>query len=154
MDPNLTQGHDYILFIALAAFAIRMAEAYLCGIVQFFKNKELTASGFFATNTMWLVVVFACAILGWSVPVFSMLVAPLLLLQALIHLIHTIKHHQWMPGLLSAVLLYIPIGVALYVEANRDGVLTWMTGILGVVWALLLTILPWFGLHHHHRKKK
>lgn len=156
MEQDLSLGHDYLLWIALAAVAIRMAEAYLGDIVGFFKHRDLTVGGFAVTNVMWLVVVLSCAMVGWTAPIFSMLVPAFLLLSTLMHVIKTIKHHKWMPGLIGAIVLYIPIGVAIYIMADKDGVLTWASGLLGLLWAILVTFFPWCCMCccGKHSKKK
>jgi hypothetical protein len=150
-------GHDYILWIAFAAVGVHLAEAHLCGILDYYKKKDLTAGAFAVKKVMWLVVVLACAMVGWAHPVFSMLVPALLILGTIKCIVGSIKHHMWMPGLLSAIVLYIPIGVALYVMGSRDGVLTYMSGFLGLLWAVLLILFPWLCCccchRSHHRKK-
>ena len=93
-------------------------------------------------NGAFLVLCVLGAIVGTTVPVFSLSVAVLIGLNGLIHLISTLKTRQYVPGLISGLLLYMPIAVYLYHGFIVSGQLTLLQGILSGVLALLYQAVP------------
>jgi hypothetical protein len=145
---NITMGgsHSYILWIAVFAFAAHMVEAYFTDFIGWLKKtmhfKDVTPTHFFTVQAFGLVTGFATAMVGWNAPSFSLLFPAALILAGLVHIVMSLVHRKMMPGLLTAVVLFIPIGIAAFVLANWDGALSWRAGALSVLWAVLIMALP------------
>lgn len=71
----------------------------------------ITPGFHFAVNAAFLLLVLAAALVGERNLVFSLSVAGLLLVNAMMHLGGTIIGGGYMPGLITAIVLYIPLSV-------------------------------------------
>jgi hypothetical protein len=138
-------GHEYILWMGLFAFGAHMVEAFFMDFVTWAKKTlhvNVTAAHFFTVQGFGLMTAIATAMVGWDAPSFSLLFPAALILAALVHIVLSMKCGCIMPGLLTAVVLFLPIGIAAYMGASWDGVLTTRTGLLSGLWAILLMAFP------------
>ena len=111
------------LLILLFAI-IHVAEEYFFGwlswVAQFAKG--ITLPQFIFWNAAFLLLclfgVFA------SSPIFKLSLASLLLCNVLVHLVPTVFRRQYSPGLVSAILLYLPLGFFSYFSAVRHTLAT------------------------------
>lgn len=62
-----------------------------------------------AINTAFVLLVLTGALVGERNLVFSLSVAGLLFFNAILHLVGTVRGGRYMPGLITAVALYIPL---------------------------------------------
>ncbi|MFZ5645938.1 MAG: HXXEE domain-containing protein [Bacillota bacterium] len=64
------------------------------------------------------------ALVRWEYPVFSLANASLVVINGILfHLLPTLKTRVYSPGLVTGIVLYIPAGTWLYIEAFKEGIL-------------------------------
>jgi hypothetical protein len=101
--------------------------------------KGVTLSQFIFWNTLFLLL----CILGVfsSSPTFKLSLASLMLFNVLVHLVPTMVRRQYSPGLVSALLLYIPLGIYSYFSAINNSLASSNQIIvsvpLGAIWMLI-----------------
>jgi Protein of unknown function with HXXEE motif len=89
---------------------------------------------FWPTNGFLIVIGISVAAVGWRAPGFALALPAALLINAVFfHLLPSITARRPNPGLFTAVVLYLPIGVWAYVAAGDEGVLDAGTVALSVV---------------------
>jgi hypothetical protein len=83
---------------------------------------------FYVTNALVIVLGVAAAEVGWKLPGFSLAFPALMIINAvLFHILPFILAKKYSPGLMTAVLLFLPLGVWLFYAADKDGVLSMKT---------------------------
>ncbi|MGI8486705.1 MAG: HXXEE domain-containing protein [Thermomicrobiales bacterium] len=125
-------NHDWILWVLTIATGIHVMEEHGMGW-QGWAVKTMglrigvhpTWSDFWATNLALIVVAIACASVAWRAPWFALSFPALCVINAVFfHVLPTVAARRPNPGVFSAVLLYIPISIWIYAEAERDGMLS------------------------------
>jgi hypothetical protein len=129
------------LLIVLCA-AIHVAEEYFCGwlawTAQFVRG--VTRTHFVVGNALFLALCVAGVVL--PDPAFRLSLAALLLWNALVHLVPTVVRREYSPGVVSALLLYVPLGVHAYAGALHGSMATSRQVIASVPMGLLWMIVP------------
>jgi hypothetical protein len=141
---------NWIFWAMPGAAVIHVIEEFFYpgGFIDVMRRMNPKLAGFVTTpfaiiiNGAFLVLCVLGAIVGTAVPVFSLSVAALIGLNGLIHLIGTLKTRRYVPGLISGILLYVPIAVYLYREFILSGQFTLLQGILSGVFGLLYQAVP------------
>jgi hypothetical protein len=134
-------SHDWVLWILVTASALHVLEEHGLGwqgwAAQTFGPRIGVVpswTDFWATNGVLIVFGVSAAAVGWRAPAFALAFPALALVNALFfHVAPSIQAHRPNPGLFSAVLLYLPIGVWSYVAASDDGELSAATLVVSVV---------------------
>ena len=87
---------------------------------------DLEWSYFYVTNVVVLFIGLACAEVGWAHPTFSLIFPALMLVNALIfHILPYIRsNRKFSPGMLTAMFLFLPIGIKCFTVAIAIGVFT------------------------------
>jgi Protein of unknown function with HXXEE motif len=124
-------NHDWVLWILLTASAIHVVEERGLGWQGWAARVLAPRIGiapswpdFWATNGLLIVFGVSAAAVGWRAPAFAMAFPALALVNAVFfHVVPSVQARRPNPGLFTAVLLYLPIGIWSYVEASNDGVL-------------------------------
>jgi len=124
-------GHDWVLWVLLAASAFHVVEerglgwqGWAAGVLGRRIGITPTWLDFWATNGLLIVFGVSAAAVGWRAPAFALAFPAAVLVNAVFfHLLPTLQARRPNPGLFSALLLYLPIGVWAYVAAAEDGVL-------------------------------
>jgi hypothetical protein len=135
--------HEYILWILPAAFAAHVLEEYMLGFVQFAQYMaapygiSLLLQDLFIVNIVVLIWGLCAAAIGWRLPVFSLTFPAMIFLNALLHLSSSIILGRLTPGVITGVLLYLPLSIWTYICARRDNVLKKYR----IYWIFALTIL-------------
>jgi hypothetical protein len=93
-------------------------------------------------NGLFLLVCFAGAIVGDKSLAFSLSVASLLLFNALMHIIGTIRMKRYVPGAVSSVLLYLPLSFYAYYLFANSGRLSLLDGIVSILLGALYQAVP------------
>jgi hypothetical protein len=134
-------SHEWVLWILTTAAAFHVVEERGLGW-QGWAAQTLgprlgvipSWSDFWATNGLLIVFGISAAAVGWRAPAFALAFPALSLINAVFfHLLPSIHARRPNPGLLTAMLLYLPIGVWAYLAANSDGALDLATVILSVI---------------------
>jgi len=139
---------DYIFWVALAAYALHILEEYNYDWKTWAaKIMKIDADWgtFHITNAMMLVVGIACAQVGWSHPTFSLIFPALMVVNALFfHVLPYIRSkRKFSPGLLTAILLFLPIGLGSFNIAMNLGV-TPKSIVLATLCGAFLAAFPFF----------
>ena len=89
-------------------------------------------------NGLQLVLCIVAVVVGKGAPVFNMSVAGLLLINGIVHVMACLRVRGYAPGVVSGVLLYIPLAAYGYVLFIGSGRLTMnqaiFTGVLGLLY--------------------
>ena len=151
--------HEYLLWIMLFSYALHILEEYVLNWRDWAIKQmhfEVDWPVFYVTNAIVVVGGICTAIIGWKLPAFSLAFPALALVNAVfLHIVPTIAQRHFSPGLLTGILLFLPIGFACYWGAAADGVLDEATltisAIGGVVLMaypiILLKLKPKLGIH-------
>lgn len=128
-------GHEWVLWVLLTASALHVVEERGLGW-QGWAARTLaprigvtpTWADFWATNGLLIVFGVSAAAVGWRAPGFALAFPAVCLVNAVFfHLLPSLRARRPNPGLFTAVLLYLPIGIWAYVAADADGVLSTAT---------------------------
>ena len=120
--------------------AIHVAEEYCFGWIAWTGRfiPGVTRTQFVAGNALFL----ALCVLGVALPspTFKLSLASLLLFNVVVHVVPTVARRQYSPGVVSALLLYVPLGVHAYASAIHGGLATSRQVVasvpMGLVWML------------------
>jgi len=120
---------DYIFWVALAAYALHILEEYSYDWktwAQKILKFDTDWNTFYITNVIMLFVGIACAQVGWAHPTFSLIFPALMVVNALFfHILPYIRSkRKFSPGLITAIFLFLPIGLASFNDAINLGVFT------------------------------
>jgi hypothetical protein len=81
--------------------------------------------GFYVTNSVVVVLGIAAAEIGWKLPAISLAFPALMLINAVFfHIAPFVITKKFSPELISAVVLFLPLGAWLFYGASQDGVLS------------------------------
>ncbi|HEY2581381.1 MAG TPA: HXXEE domain-containing protein [Mucilaginibacter sp.] len=119
---------DHLFWIALAAYAFHILEEYTYDWktwAQKILKLDVSWNNFYVTNVIVLFFGIACAEVGWSHPTFSLIFPALMVINALFfHIIPYIRSkRKFSPGMVTAIFLFLPIGIACFTNAVNLGVL-------------------------------
>jgi Protein of unknown function with HXXEE motif len=123
MQPN------YIFWVALAAYALHILEEFTYDWktwAQKVLKLDVEWNTFYVTNVIVLFIGVACAEVGWSHPTFGLLFPALMLVNAVFfHILPYIRsNRKFSPGMFTAILLFLPIGIKSFTMAIALGVYT------------------------------
>jgi hypothetical protein len=129
--------HDWVLWILVTASALHVVEERGLGWQGWAARTLAPRIGiapswldFWATNGLLVLFGISASAIGWRAPGFSLAYPACCLVNAIFfHLLPSITARRPNPGLFTAVVLYLPVGVWAYVAAGDDGVLSAATGI-------------------------
>lgn len=134
-------SHEWVLWVLTTAAALHVVEERGMGW-QGWAAQTLgprlgvipSWSDFWATNGLLIVFGISAAAVGWRAPAFALAFPAVCLINAVFfHLVPTIQARRPNPGIFSAMLLYLPIGIWAYLAASSDGALDLATVILSAV---------------------
>lgn len=123
--------HEYLLWISLAAYALHIFEeaaldwkGWTDWRMRALGVKSLSWGDFYVANAAVIIGGVCCAMVGWKLPMFSLLFPALQLINgAFFHVLPTLLYRRFSPGLFTACTLFFPIGIWVYWGAWSDGVL-------------------------------
>lgn len=117
--------------------------------VRRISGRAITMRAFLALNGLYFVLMTAAVlILGvddmpWLLPALGSLVT----INGIGHLVGTVAKRVYSPGLVSGILLWLPLGViALRVSKQHLPILVWWTGIAGGLMASALVMVLAFAV--------
>jgi hypothetical protein len=146
----------WIFSAFFVASLVHMGEEYFYpgGFMDFMKRMNpafaahVTVPMAIIVNGLQLVLCIVVMIIEEKALTFSMSVAGLLFLNGLIHVGGCTRNKGYAPGVISAVLLYLPLSVFSYYHYITAGQLSWNGVIVSGVLAILFQLVPiaYFGL--------
>jgi hypothetical protein len=118
---------DYIFWVALAAYAFHILEEYNYDWKSWAQNTlklDVNWNTFYITNVVVLFFGLSCAEVGWAHPTFSLMFPALMLVNALFfHILPYIRSKRtFSPGMITAIFLFLPLGIISYNIAINTGV--------------------------------
>jgi hypothetical protein len=140
--------NNFIFWVALFCYAIHIIEEFFYDWKSWAQNVlklRVEWSGFYVVNTAVLFIGVACASVGWSYPAFALTFPALMLINALFfHILPMIISRKFSPGLITALVLFIPVGIKSFSIAVLSGVpvkaitLAILAGILLMAYPIIL----------------
>ena len=119
---------DWLLWAIVAAIGAHIIEEYALNFPGWSARgfgMPISAEDFHLVNFGVIVYSIACAAIGWRAPWLSLSSASLVVLNAVgFHFAFSLVSGLYSPGTASALILFVPSGVAAYLAAHRAGVLT------------------------------
>jgi hypothetical protein len=138
-------GHDYVLWVVVIACAAHVVDEQILdfvGTVRSVGLLEISRADFYVVNAAMIIGAVACAVIGWRLPEVSLFAPALIAINAAIHIVGSIVRRRMLPGLITAVLLYVPTAAWVYTTAYMDGVLTGSVTLLSTLGGALFMVLP------------
>jgi hypothetical protein len=147
--------HDWVLWIMVVAIVNHTIEERWLDWLPWGKRR-LAFHGswehyYLLSGALWLAVT-ATAMIGWRFPVTAIGMIVLMYIDALVlHILPSVRYREFSPGVLSSVLLYLPVAsISLYC-AQIDGVLSSSVLLFGLLlgffyhfWLFLVNqLIPW-----------
>jgi Protein of unknown function with HXXEE motif len=131
----------------LLAYALHILEEHALDWLDWANTTfgtNFTWADFYVTNSVVVVAGISTAVIGWRLPEASLAFPALALINAVFfHIDPTLVRRVFSPGVLTAVLLFLPVGIWSYYGAYLDGVLTLRAG---VFYAFLVAIFITYPL--------
>ena len=120
--------NNLIFWAALIAYAIHILEEFFYDWKSWAQNVlklQVEWSGFYVVNTVVLFIGVACASIGWSYPALALVFPALMLINGVFfHILPIIVTRKFSPGLITALVLFMPIGIKAFSIALLTGVST------------------------------
>jgi hypothetical protein len=134
-------------WLATAAYAVHVMEEYTFNWRDWARGAlglPVEWNDFYITNSVVIVLGIVSAELTPVLPVAPLTYAALMLINAvLFHIWQVIRAKgRFSPGIVTAVVLFLPIGVAEFVEALKEGVLGAAVGVGATVAGAALMAFP------------
>ena len=135
-------------FIGAAVLHVLEEYFYPGGFPDFMKKSSPIFAPFVTTsfailiNSLFLVLCILGAIFGASSLVFGLSIGSLLVFNELTHLAGSLRARRYAPGLISGILLYIPLEITTYVLLLRSGQLSILKALLSVFLGIVYQIVP------------
>jgi hypothetical protein len=136
-----------LAWVCVCAYGIHILEEFTLNWrdwARAYIGLPVTWPDFYIVNALVIVLGFAAACLAPTQPLFPLSFAALMLINAvLFHILPIVRSRgHFSPGLVTAVILFLPLAIWCYVEAAREGNLGWGTGIGSFVIGALLMASP------------
>lgn len=141
---------NWIFQAFLWAAVLHVLEEYFYpgGFPDFIKKSSPVFAPFVTTsfailiNGLFLVLCLLGALFGASSLVFGLSIASLLVFNGLTHLGGSLRARKYAPGMISGLLLYLPLGLTAYVLFWRSGQLSVSQALLSVALGIAYQIVP------------
>jgi len=148
MTPN-AMSHEYVLWIATISYRVHMMEETIYdwhGWVRRVLKLQAEWSEFYLVNAFVIVLGVSCAMIGWCCPAVALSFAAFMLVNAvLFHILPVLLTRIFSPGVITATLIFLPVGAWVYYSAWQDGALSTgaavISGVLGFVMMLFPIVL-------------
>ena len=139
---------DWVFWAFVGAAVIHIVEEYKYpgGFLDFVKcfnprfGPSVTVNLAVILNSLFLLLCIAGAVAASKSPTFSLSIASLLFFNALMHIIGAIRARGYAPGVISGILLYLPLSLYAYYLFISSGHLTFLglivSSLLGVLYQL------------------
>ena len=138
--------HSYLLWIATLIYGVHMMEETIYDWHDWVRKVlKLQAewSEFYLVNAVVIVLGASCAMVGWKNPAFALTFPAFMVVNAILfHIVPVIVTRIFSPGVITAVLLFLPVAIWIYYEAYLDGVLSLSTVAISSLSGALLMFFP------------
>lgn len=135
-----------IAWIGLAAYSIHMLEEFGLNWRDWARNAlhlPVELPDFYVTNFVVIVLGIAQAQLAAEVPLAALSFSALMLINGIfLHIIQTVRMGRYSPGLFTALLLFVPIGIAGFWKALSTGLVSPSAALIAFVVAIVVHAIP------------
>lgn len=143
MEDN---GHVFVLWLMLFAYGLHILEEHMLDWLHWARSTfkvPFTLADFYVTNSVVVVGGICTAMVGWRAPEVSLAFPALALINAVFfHIGPTVIKRRFSPGLITAVILFLPVGSWAYIGAYLDGALTARAAVVSALGGALLMAYP------------
>ena len=141
---------NWIFWAFVGAAVIHIVEEYYYpgGFLDSMKRfnpgfaPSITVTFAVVINALFLLVCLASAVIADRNLIFSLSIASLLCFNGLIHIIATARSKRYAPGVISGIVLYLPLSLYAYYLFVSSGQLTLVGGIVSGLLGVLYQIVP------------
>ncbi len=139
-------SHEYFLWIATLAYGLHIVEELLFdwrGWARGFLKLPAEWNEFYVFNAV--VVLYGCvsAIIGWKCPMIALSYPAFMLINVFFfHIFPVLKSKRFSPGLLSGIVLFIPIASLSYYGAKMDHIISFNAIIISTLIAAFFMAYP------------
>ena len=148
-----------IFWIILLVSMVHVFEEYFGGFVKMMQEygpmEGMTKNLFLTVNAVFILLCALAAIINVSVPIYSLSIVALIFINSFIHIGAAIRVRGYAPGIITAVLLYMPISAytyLLYFQATLlDPIVFGLSFMLGAAW---MGLAAGTGFIFSRRKKR
>ena len=136
-----------LAWLSMAAYAAHILEEFTLDWRNWARaviKLPVEWNDFYVTNAVVIVLGIVQAELGTALPLAPLMFASLMLINALFfHVLPFVRMGgRFSPGLITAILLFFPAGLAVWLRAKSEGVLDIETGLLAVAGGAFLMAYP------------
>ncbi len=146
MGPMEDTAHEFVLWLMLFAYGLHVLEEHMLDWLnwaRFTFKLPFSPADFYVTNSGVVVAGVCSAMVGWRLPEISLAFPALALINAVFfHIGPTVLQRRFSPGLLTAVVLFVPVGAWAYAGAYLDGVLSARAAVVSALSGALLMAYP------------
>jgi hypothetical protein len=145
-STKINMNHEIWLWVATAVYGVHILEEFVLDWKNWANNVmklPVDWPAFYVTNALVIVLGIVAAEVGWRLPALSLAYPALMVINAIFfHVLPFVITKKYSPGLFSAVLLFLPIGIWLFYGAEKDGVLSVTTTVSAFVLGAGLMAYP------------
>lgn len=136
-----------LAWVAMAAYAVHILEEFTLNWRDWARaviKLPVEWPDFYMANAVVIALGIAQAMLAPALPVAPLLFASLMLINAVFfHILQVIVHKgRFSPGVVTAIVLFLPVGVAVWWQAAAEGLVDSITAILAIGGGALLMAYP------------
>ena len=152
----------WIFWAILGAAALHVVEEYFFpgGFMEAMRGFQPKYARFITTrfaliiNGLFLILCLAGVLVSGSAPTFSLSVAAVAGLNGLIHIGAAVRSRGYAPGVVTGVVLYLPLAAFAFILAGRSGNLSLRSGLTAILLGLAFQAVPlaYLGLSRLFRK--
>jgi len=139
---------QWIFWAIFVASLLHVIEEYSFGFLDWARRifprlaPVITARRAGIINAILLLLALIAAALPGLPLALRLAIPSLIALNGLLHMLATIRLRRYSPGLVTGLILYLPLGVLAYVIAARTNTLTAAEAVLSVLLAIALHTVP------------
>jgi hypothetical protein len=134
------------LWLAVAFYAAHILEEFTYDWKSWVKKTTglpVDWQAFYITNAAVIILGISCAEIGWRLPEFSLIYPALMVINAIFfHLSPTFFYRRYSPGLITALIFFLPLSGWLYYGAYQDNVLTGRALLFSTIGGVLVMAYP------------
>jgi hypothetical protein len=149
---------EWIFIIILIVSIVHVIEEYFGGFVDQMKRfvPDLDLANFASVNMTFIILSFIAVIVGSASLIYSLSISALLFINALFHIGGAIRLKGYGAGLISALVLYIPVSIYAYSYYWNTGALTQvdfiLSVVLGVIWMIMAFVHQFLQIYIKNAK--
>lgn len=138
--------YEFLLWVAVLVHSIHQLEEVYLDASEYQASvgiPKISEAVFYFAYAIFLLTGVAMAMIGWRAPAFSLMYPLYMMMNVILfHLVMSVKHRNYSPGLLTGLVFIMPVGIACFWGAAKDGVLNGTVVFLALLLAIIYTLIP------------